>query len=116
MELLCYLATMFNIQHYPTDHVTRVTLRLLDLFNEYCGDDYYAEFAPAKDGSIKYLQLVVNREDGKAIDARNMMDFHQFIVVATYHDPILKDMVMFDDFMFPPHDDITVLSLCFDLY
>lgn len=115
MELLCYLATMFNIQHYPTDLVSRVCTRLIDLFTEFHDDTYYAEFAP-QDDPVRHLRLVVNREDGLPMTARDFMDFHHYLSAACYTDPILKDLIMFDDFYFAKDKPLTIVTFGFDLF
>lgn len=115
MELLCYLATMFNIQHYPTDTVSRIAARLCEVFVEYFDDTYYAETAPTSE-PVKHLCLVVNREDGAVMTARDFMDFHHFLTAVCYHDPILKDLIMFDDFYFAQDKPLEIVSLGFDLF
>lgn len=115
MELLCYLAPMFNTQHYPSNVLDRIAKRLCDVFGEYFDDTYYAESLVPQDGSASHMCLVVNREDGIPFTARDFMDFHHFLTAVCYHDPILKDLIMFDDFYFYKDKPLQIVSLGFDI-
>ena len=106
---------MFNIQHYPSDLVSRVETRLCDVFSEYFDDTYNAQTLPGT-GHVKHMGLVVNREDAAALTARDFMDLHYYLTAVCYDDPLLKDLITFDDFYFKPGKEIHVVTLGFDLF
>jgi len=106
---------MFNAINTPAHIIANIQTKIIDLFLDYC-DSFYAEFAPIKEYSkTRHLRLVVNREDGNPMTPADIMDLHQLITVACYHDPYLKDVIDFDDFYYKPGEPITILSLGFDI-
>jgi len=112
MELLCYLATMFNTQHSPSEVMSCITARLCEVFVEHFDDTYSHEAAPTSD-RFTHLRLSINREDGEVMTARDFMDFHHFLSAVCYTDPILKDLIEFDDFYFAVNKPLHIVSLEF---
>ena len=86
---------MSSTQH-TLDQQGFVRAKLIEIFMEMCGDDYYAEFAPNDRGT--YYELIVNREDSAPLGPIDIMTFHSFIVAAEYHHPSTKGCIEFDDF------------------
>jgi len=106
---------MFNAINTPAHVIANVQSKIIDLFMDYC-DSFYAEFAPIDyDSETRHLRLVVNREDGNPMTPADIMDLHQLITVACYHDPYLKDVIDFDDFYYKQGEPMTILSLGFDI-
>jgi len=106
---------MFNAINTPAPFFANVQTKIIELFMDYC-DDFYAEFAPIEDCTkTRHLRLVVNREDCNPMTPADIMDLHQLITVACYHDPYLKDVIAFDDFYYKQGEPMTILTLGFDI-
>lgn len=95
VECFAYIAVMSSTNHTP-EMQAFMRSKLIEIFMEFCGDDYYAEFAPNDRGT--YYELIVNREDGQPMGPIDIMTFHSFIVNVEYHHPSTKRLLSFDDF------------------
>ena len=102
---------MSSTGHTP-DYQAFMRSKLISIFMEMCGDDYYPQFAPNNRGT--YYELVVNRKDGASIGPTDIMSFHSFIVAAEYEHPLTKGSVEFDDFFWNhSHREMKVIGLAF---